>query len=279
VRFFSRVVASIAIVGGAVGAASCASFGASEEPTPAPAADAGPAPITEGGAIGDGGAPPDAPPVPTGPPGPTLPCPTNTLLCDAFEDRNGSNDVAGTRWKLLSGPGAGRIDDAMWLSGTHSLAIDVPTGTSANTLGLEAKPTITGTGVTLRAAIHLSALPPYAQLMSMVADPDGSFFAVIVDKGKLVAQHRDGANKSVWVPTTTDVPVGRWFNVAFELRFGPTGGVRLSVDGAPIYDKAAMTTNAATISYFALIVEPNLGSSGTAPTQPITIHYDDIVLE
>ena len=259
-----------AIVGGAISAVSCASFGTTTEPA---AVDAGGLPPgTEAGAVGDAEAPLDAQP------GSPLPCPPTALLCDRFEDRGGSTtNLVGTSWQALQGPGAGRIDDAMSFSASHSLAIDVAAGTSGKTLGLQAIRKITGTGVTVRAAVRLSALPQYAQLVSMVAD--GAFFGFMVDNGKFVVQYRDGSNASPYVPTATNAPVDRWFSVTFELRFGPTGGVRVLLDGVSIYDKAAATTDAGTVSDFRLIVDPDFGGSATMTLQPITLRYDDIVLE
>jgi hypothetical protein len=268
VSLLSRLVAIVGVGGGAVAAASCASFGASSEPTPAAAAEGG----AEGGAVGDAGAPLDAQP------GASFQCPASALLCDTFEDRGGSTtDLAGKWWGPLAGVATGRIDGAMSFSPAHSLAIDVPAGTSGKTLGLEAKPPVTGKGVTLRAAIRLSALPPYAQLISMVADSE--FFSVIVDNDKLVAQYRDGANRYAYVRTNVAAPRDRWFRVTFELRFGPTGGVRLLLDGIPVHEKAATTTDSMTVSNFTLVVDPDFGSAGTATKVPLTIHYDDIVLE
>jgi hypothetical protein len=277
VRLFRRVVAIVAIFGGAVSAASCASFGASSEPTPTAPADSGPAAAeggSEAGAIGDGGAPPDAQP------GAPLQCPTNVLVCDAFEDRGGSTtDLAGTRWEPpLSGPAFGRIDDTMSFSPAHSLAIDVPKGTSGATLGIQALPkAMSRTSVTLRAAIRVSVLPQYAQIISMVAD--AAFFSLVLNAGKVVAQYGDGTAGGAYVPTATDFPVGRWFRFAFVVTFGPSGGVELLIDDASIYKASAKTTPAPTVGDLRLIVQPNFGSAGTATTEPITIHYDDIVLE
>jgi hypothetical protein len=275
VRLLSRVGAIVVVVGGAVVAASCASFGASSEPTPAATEDSGPAAAeggTEAGANVDGGAPLDAQP------GTPLQCPQSAILCDTFEDRGGSTtDLTGTRWGALAGVATGRIDGAMSFSPAHSLAIDVPAGTSGKTVGLEAKRVIAGTGVTLRAAIRLSALPPYAQLISMVADSE--FFSVIVDNGNLVAQYRDGTNRYAYIRTSAVPPLDQWFHVTFELRFGPGGGVRLLLDGLPIHEKAATTTDSPTIKNFTLVVDPDFGSGGTPTTEALTIHYDDIVLE
>jgi hypothetical protein len=112
----------------------------------------------------------------------------------------------------------------------------------------------------------------------MVAD--GYFFSVIVNNGKLIAQYRDGSSLYPYAPTTTDAPVDRWFHVTFELRFGPAGRVRFLVDGALLDDISANTTDSATVSSFILVVDPDFGgTAATATTTPITLHYDDIVLE
>jgi hypothetical protein len=262
-----------AILGGAVSAWSCAtSYGTATEPTPAAAADAGLAPVTDAGAVGDGEAPPDAQA------NTAIRCPPNALLCDTFEDRSGSTtDLVGTRWEMLAGAAAGRIDDAMSYSPSHSLAFDVPVGTSGKTLGLQARPTISATRVALRAALRVSALPPYAQLLSMVAD--SSLFALVVNGGKLVVQHPNGSNLFTYNVTPADAPVDRWFRVALVVDFGSSGGVELLIDDVPVYKAAAATTSAATISSFHLIVDPDFGNAGTATSQPITLHYDDIILE
>jgi hypothetical protein len=272
-----------AIVAGAVSAASCSVFGASTEATPAgEPAEAGPsgadgatlgdgAPVGDGATVDDGGAPPiDAQA------GTPVPCPATAILCDAFEDRGGSTtDLKGTRWQPLSGAASGRIDDVVAFSPAHSLAIDVPTGKWNATVGLLANPTVSRTSVTLRAALRVSALPPYAQIISMVAD--SAFFALVVDAGKVVAQYGDGTQGGAWVKTSTDFPLDRWFRFAFVLHFGQAGGVELLINDTSVYKASAATTSAATVGDLRLIVQPDLGGVNVATAT--TIRYDDVVLE
>jgi len=241
-------------------AASCVRFGSSTDPTPA-------SPDTLDASARDG----DASLIDAGGPG----CPATSIFCDDFEGYVADAGLAGTKWSALPGAGVGSIDAALAFSPSHSLKIEVPVGKTERTVGVSVRPKIGSSGITLHAAMHISAAPAYAQLISMVID--GRFFAVVCENGTFVAQYQDAAKPTSYVRTDTLIPIGRWFQLAYELKFGPLGGVRLSIDGESIYSSKAETTGTATVTSFELLVQPNLGSVTT--TAPMTFNYDDVRLE
>lgn len=198
-------------------------------------------------------------------------CPSSALLCDDFEGRATSADLAGTRWDAaIENRTLGAISDATWLSSSHSLEVAADVERSV-ALG---RSFAVGSSVTLDVGLRLGAGSTfvYAQLVSFVLD--GAFFAVVVDQDELIAQFNDGSNTR-YERTRAKIVRDTWTRVRLNVRLGRNGHVTMYADDATIFEADARTTESATGAQCTL----RLGiTGGVGPFGTPKAWFDDVVV-